>query len=151
LLAYGCHVDKYYIDPKGGRSFLGLHEEKQELFIAMRKLKEPARSLAMQQATDKFTELGKVFYYQNGFFAPSSSRKSCTLYEIAKEKNKLRPFSIEAIKKSSVSSDENLSTPLIKHSKLPINQFEQNPTSVLDEDFNSSSLLLSLETSNFSL
>ena len=58
---------------------MGLHEEKQELFIAMRKLKEPARSLAMQQATDKFSELGKVFIIKM-VFLPQAVHENPVLY-----------------------------------------------------------------------
>ncbi len=88
LLAYDCKFSNLHIDPKQNRSCLGTHENKRELFSAMKGLHEPARSLSLEKAINNQTQLGKVFYFKNGFFAPDCSRKDCTLYDIAEERNK---------------------------------------------------------------
>ncbi len=88
LLAYDCKVSNIYIDPKSNRSRVGTHEGKRELFSAMKGLHEPARSLSLEKAINNQTQLGKVFYFKNGFFAPDCSRKDCTLYDITEERNK---------------------------------------------------------------
>jgi Ankyrin repeats (3 copies) len=69
---------------------LGCHQNKTELFIAMKKLEKPERELAMKNAMDKYTHLGKIFHHKNGFFSPDITRKECTLYQIKQEYDHLQ-------------------------------------------------------------